>query len=70
MIITVHRHRRKDVRTAIVRVVKLSARDVYIKVTEKSLTMSAPTVLGDSRTYQLALQVVMQIVYGNHHGVR
>jgi hypothetical protein len=60
--------KRKDVQIAIVHVVKLSARDAYIKVTEKSLTMSAPIVWADSRVYQLVLQVVTQIVYGNHHG--
>ena len=68
MTITELRLKRKDVQTEIVRVVKLNAQGVYIKVTEKSLTMSAPTVLGDSKVYQLVLQVVTQIVYGNHHG--
>jgi hypothetical protein len=64
------RLKRKDVRTEIVHAVKLSARDVYIKVTEKSLTMSAPTVLGDSKTYQLVSLVVTQIVFGNHPVVK
>jgi hypothetical protein len=60
--------KRRDVQTEIVHVVKLSVTDVYIKVTEKSLTMSAPTVLGDLRTYQLVLSLVTQIVYGNPRG--
>jgi hypothetical protein len=66
MITKVHHSRKNDVQTEIVRVVKLCVTDVYIKVTEKSLTMSAPTVVGDSRTYQLAWYLVTQIVYGNH----
>lgn len=70
MITMVRLLKRKDVQIEIVRVVKLSARDVYLKVTEKSLTMSAPTVLGDSKTYQLVSLVVTQIVYGNHPVVK
>lgn len=66
MNITVLLRKRKDAQTEIVRVVKLSVMDAYIKVTEKSLTMSAPTVLGDSKTYQLVSLVVTQIVLGNH----
>lgn len=62
------RNKRKDAQTVIVRVVKLSVTDVYLKVTEKSLTMSATTALGDSRTYQLAWLVVQQIVNGNLKG--
>ena len=60
--------KRKGARIAIVRAVKLNATDVYLKVTEKSLTMSAPTVQGDLRTYQLALQVVQLIVNGSPRG--
>lgn len=52
------------------RVVKRLSLDVYIRATEKSLTMSAPTVLGDSRTYQLVSLVVTQIVLGNHPVVK
>ena len=62
------RNKRNDVQIEIVRVVKLSVTDVYLKVTEKSLTMSAPTVLADSRTYQLASLVVQLIVNGNPRG--
>ena len=45
--------------------VKHSVTAVYLKVTEKSLTMSAPTVLADSRTYQLVWYLATQIVFGN-----
>lgn len=65
---TVHPHRKSGELIATVHVVKLSVTDAYIKVTEKSLTMSAPTVMADLRTYQLVWSVAMQIVYGNPRG--
>jgi hypothetical protein len=62
------RLKRKDVRTEIAHVVKLSARDVYLKVTEKSLIMSGPIGPDDSRTFQLVLQVAQLIAVVNPIG--
>ncbi len=65
MIIRGHLLRKSAGQIVTVRVVKLCVTDVYLKVTEKSLTMSAPTVLADSRTYQLVWYLVTRIVSGN-----
>jgi hypothetical protein len=62
--------KRKDVRTEIVHVVKLSVRGAYIKVTEKSLTTSGTTVLGDLRTYQLVWYLGQLIVAASRHGIK
>ena len=51
----------------IVHVVKLCVKDVYIKGTEKSLTMSGSTVRGHYVTYQLALLVATQTRLANRH---
>ncbi len=64
---TVHPHKRKDVQTVIVHVVKLSVREGSIKVMAKSSTMLAPIARVDSRMYQLASPLAMLIASVSRH---
>jgi hypothetical protein len=56
-----NQNKRKDVLIEIVHVVKQRSVELYIRETEKRWIIREATVLGDSRTYQLALQVAQQI---------
>jgi hypothetical protein len=69
MIIRVRRYKRKDERTEIGLVVKRYVRGVFISMTERSLTMSASTVLADSKTYQLVWLVVTRTGLGSRLGI-
>jgi hypothetical protein len=68
--IMLNQNKRNAVLTEILHVAKHSGRVAYVKVTEKSLTMSASTVLGDSRTYQLAWYLVQLTGVGNRLGLK
>jgi hypothetical protein len=57
----------KDVKHAIPQDVKLYGRELYIKVTERSLTMWDSTDEVRWRTLQLASFLVQQIGVGNPH---
>jgi hypothetical protein len=63
MMLTKANHYRRNVeQTEIVRVIKLHARDLCIKVTEKRSTTSEATELGVLRVLQLALYLSTKIV--------
>ena len=68
MTIKVRLNKRKDELTVTVLDAQRNVMAAYIKVTEKSLTMSASTELGVLRTCQLVLLVAQQIASGNLPG--
>ena len=61
----VRQNRSDEELRVIVHVVKLYGKDVYIKVTEKSLTMSGTTVRDHWITYQLAWLVAQETGVAN-----
>jgi hypothetical protein len=70
MIIKELHSRRKGVQIVIARVALLNVRAVYIKATEKSLTMSGTTGEVVLRMSQLAWYLVMRTGFGNHLGIK
>jgi hypothetical protein len=64
-LITGRPNRRSVELTVIVHVNKLRSVELCIKETVRKWTIKDPTVLGDSRTWQLVLQVVQLIVHDN-----
>ena len=61
----IHRLRSNAEKTAIVQDVKQHVRDAYIRVTERSLTTQATTLMGRYETYQLASLVATQTGFVN-----
>jgi hypothetical protein len=65
MIITQSQNRRRGVRIVIEQIERLNERVVYVKEMAVRWTIKDPTVLGDSRTYQLVWYLSTRIAHDN-----
>ena len=65
MIIMASQNKRKGVRIVIEQIEKLNVRAVYVREMAVRWTIKDPTVLGDSRTYQLVWYLSTRIAHDN-----